>query len=146
VTTSPGSPVVVLLAHGALAQSLIDTAIMIVGDCDGVFALGLAEGEAPAALHDRLQHLLADHVAGGRGALLLVDLLGGSPSNIATQALVTHGASIEVVTGVNLAMLIETLTSREGKDVHSMAELAAQSGEAGIVNARVRLQEQGVLP
>jgi mannose PTS system EIIA component len=142
------SPLVVVLAHGPLARSLVDTARMIIGECEGLLPLALEEGEAPAALQQRLADVLARHAI-DRPALLLVDLFGGSPSTIAAQALIEHDAAVEaavaVVTGVNLPMLLETLMSRKGKDVQALAELAAQSGRDGIVITRERLREQGLL-
>ncbi len=136
------SPVVLVLAHGSLAGALVETAAMIAGDEPDVVPISLAAGERPEVLAGRITEALDRYP--GRSALLLVDLFGGSPATAAAQLLGQYPA-LQVVTGVNLPMLLETLLNRERGDTQSLAALATQGGEQGIVNVRERLSDQGLL-
>ena len=94
---------VLILSHGALAHALVDTAERIVGRLEDVQALSLDWDEPRATLLARL-HQVIDSIDEGDGVLILTDLFGDTPSNLAL-GLVEPGR-VEVVTGVNLPMVL----------------------------------------
>jgi PTS system mannose-specific IIA component len=100
----------VVATHGKLAQELIDTAEGVCGkleQCRAVsFAGAGAMEETRAALAQAIQE-----VDTGDGVLVLTDMFGGSPANLALTFL---DERLEVVTGVNLPMLMKLSTCREG--------------------------------
>ncbi len=135
-------PLVLVVGHGALATALVETAAMIAGEEPDVVPIALAVGERPEVMVERIGEVLGRHP--GRAALVLVDLFGGSPATAAAQ-LLGQDPSLQIVTGANLPMLLETLMQRERGDTPALAALAAQGGAEGIVNVRERLSEQGLL-
>ncbi len=101
---------VVVCTHGALAQQLLASARMIVGEYAAAEAVAVEPGEGPDVIRDRISKAV-EAVDDGSGVLLLCDMFGGTPSNLALSLL---GDDREVVTGVNLPMLLKLWTHREG--------------------------------
>jgi len=131
---------VVLAAHGEVAPALLKAAEAIVGPMEGVKAISLGSGASP----DGMKSLVSDsirEVNQGDGVLLLCDMFGGTPSNVclSTQC----GIAVEVVTGVNLPMLLKLSTAR--KTAPSLEEAAAQIasyGQRHITHASALLREK----
>jgi PTS system mannose-specific IIA component len=101
---------VVVVTHGQLATELVNSAEMIVGDLPHVAAVSIgwhddverAREEISQAI-ERVQLAIADDVSPA-GVLVLTDMFGGTPTNLAVT-LVTD--RVEVITGVNLPMLLK---------------------------------------
>ena len=110
---------VLILSHGALAHALVDTAERIVGQLDDVQALSLDWDEPRENLLGRL-HQVIDSIDDGDGVLILTDLFGDTPSNLAL-GLVEPGR-VEVVTGVNLPMVLRLAC--QGSKPTTVPELA----------------------
>lgn len=121
---------IVLVSHGSLAAGMLDAARMIVGEMEGVAAVGLFESEAVEDLIGKIEAALTE-VDQGEGALILVDAFGASPFNASARLAMTR-KKIEVITGMNLPMLLELAVQREGRDLAGVAELALQTGTASI--------------
>jgi len=115
---------VVVVTHGDFGQALVRSAEMIVGAQENVRAVALLPEESPTGFGDKLDAALAD--LEGQDILLLIDLFGGTPCNVASRKVLQ--ANTEVITGMNMAMLIEALTSR---DCMPLSELVVQVTEAG---------------
>ena len=101
---------VVVATHGKLGEELLATVAAVCGPLPQAQAVALSSSqsmeEARAALSAAIQ--AAD---GGQGVLVLTDMFGGTPSNLALTFL---EKGIEVVTGVNLPMLLKLSTARAG--------------------------------
>ena len=121
---------IVLVSHGSLASGMLDGARMIVGNLEGVAAVGLFESEAVEDLMGKIEAALAQ-VDQGDGTLILVDAFGASPFN-ASARLALERKNIEVVTGMNLPMLLELAVQREGRDLAGVAQLALETGRSSI--------------
>ena len=117
---------VVLAAHGEVAPALLKAAEAIVGPMEAVKAISLGSGGSPEGMRAAVAQAACD-VNQGDGVLLLVDMFGGTPSNICltTQC----GVRVEVVTGVNLPMLLKLATARV--TAPSLEEAAAQIASYG---------------
>lgn len=102
---------VVLCTHRSLAQALYDTAQMILGELPQVAIMSVEPGDGMDAMLERLRAAIAE-VNAGAGVLVLCDMFGGTPSNLALSFL---GDEVELVTGVNLPMLLKLSQSREGR-------------------------------
>ena len=97
---------VVVAAHGALADALVDTARLVVPTIGKVAAVGITDTDDSARYEKRLRQAV-EQVSGGGGVLLLTDMFGGTPSNL---GLTLHDyGNVEVLTGTNLPMLIKAL-------------------------------------
>lgn len=130
---------IVIVSHGPLAEGLKGAAEMIVGPQERFRAIGMD----PAADLDRLRgeiEAVVAEVASDDGALVLVDMMGGSPSN-ASAYLAVGGTP--VICGVNLPMLLEVLTTRESTTASALAELALQAGKESVLNLGERLGNAG---
>lgn len=101
---------IMIIAHGGLAESLIASATHMLGSQPerllGLSVTGSAQTEA--ALEQA--RALALSIDDGAGVIVLTDMVGGTPANIATH--LVRAGSIEGVAGVNLPMLMRTLTYR----------------------------------
>jgi mannose/fructose-specific phosphotransferase system component IIA len=121
-----------ILTHGALAQALVDTAQHIVGDLRDVHCLALDWNEPRDTLLGRLSDVTA-RLDQGEGVLILTDLYGDTPSNLAL-GLIRPG-HVEVVTGVNLAMVLRLCCL--GARPMELGELARWIQEKGRQGIRV---------
>jgi mannose PTS system EIIA component len=135
----------VVIAHAPFAQSLFDCA-------RHVFACGpercavvdiVADADVAAELA-RARAAIAD-VDGGTGVLVLTDLFGATPGNIATQ--LADPGRVEVVAGVNLPMLLRVLCYRQGTSLADMPQKAVTGGVSGIIKiASTSPQNQRLFP
>jgi PTS system mannose-specific IIA component len=122
----------VVATHGNLAEELLRTAEGVCGaleQCRAVsVAASLAMEDARAQLADAIKA-----VDSGDGVLVLTDMFGGSPANLALTFL---DEKIEVVTGVNLPMLVKLSTCRsEGAALHETAQMLTGYGQKNITLA-----------
>jgi PTS system mannose-specific IIA component len=115
----------VIVTHGHLAGELLAAAEMIVGPISFITAVSIGWHDDVDAARDEVQRAIT-RVSQGAGVLLLTDMFGGTPTNIASMFL--EDGNIEVVTGVNLPMIIK-LSSHEGSG--SLTETARRVSELG---------------
>ena len=122
---------VVITTHGHAAKALLATAEMIIGAQDNVRCVDFVPGENGEVLAGKIRAAAAELDTSG-GLLLLVDLWGGTPFN-ASSVIAHDDANIEVVTGVNVPMLVSTLMEREDiSDLGELAALALREGADGV--------------
>ncbi|HEX9629037.1 MAG TPA: PTS sugar transporter subunit IIA [Pyrinomonadaceae bacterium] len=115
----------VIVTHGHLAGELLAAAEMIIGPISFITAVSIGWHDDVDAARDEVQRAIT-RVSQGAGVLLLTDMFGGTPTNIASMFL--EDGNIEVVTGVNLPMVIK-LASHEGSS--SLIETARRVSELG---------------
>ncbi len=113
-----------------MAEGMIDAARMIVGEMEGVAAVSLKESDAVEDLINRVEAAV-DEVDQGDGALIMVDAFGASPFN-ASARLAMNRKNVEVVSGMNLPMLLELAVQREGQDLEAVTQIALETGTASI--------------
>lgn len=130
---------VVVVAHGKLAHELMSTAELILGPQENFTAVSLhADGEVDEA-RKALKKAISK-VDQGDGVLLLTDLFGGTPSNLCLSFL--EDDNIEVVSGVNLPMLIKLPSFTDKHDLGEVAKLIMEYGKRNISVASRRLYEE----
>jgi PTS system mannose-specific IIA component len=125
---------IVVVTHGQLAEELVRAARTIVGDMPAVAAVSIGWGDDVAAARAAIERTLAE--LGEHGALLLTDMFGGTPTNVALSFL---APGVEIVTGVNLPMLIKLSTHRGGS-LGELARLAKEQGRDSIAVASELLE------
>ena len=115
----------VLVTHGRLAEEFIAATEHVVGPQPQVRAVCIGPDDD---MEQRRKDILAavDHVDDGDGVILLTDMFGGTPSNLAIS--VMDKANVEVIAGMNLPMLIKLASAREGE---SLADAVASAQQAG---------------
>ena len=121
---------IVVAAHGDLADALVATAEMICGRLDGVHAVGLLPADSPESFSERFMDVAGDPAG---KLLILTDLAGGTPHNVALAATRRLPRSV-LISGVNLAVLIEAAMSTDALDGEAVERLVAGGREA-LVNA-----------
>lgn len=119
----------VVLTHRRLAQELIATAELIVGKMENCVGLSI---DPSVSVEDLRRQMITamNQVNDGDGVIMLTDMFGGTPSNLSLSFLNQEG--IEVVTGVNLPMLIKLAHSRDDCKVDELARLIKDYGRRSI--------------
>jgi PTS system mannose-specific IIA component len=120
---------VVVITHGQLATELLNAAEMIVGDLPRFQAVSIGWHDDVGVAHELIAKAIAK-VNSGAGVLLLTDMFGGTPSNLGLAFL--DAGRVEVVTGVNLPMLIKLAKASEASDVLAIARTLCEEGRAAI--------------
>ncbi|MFP3868343.1 MAG: PTS sugar transporter subunit IIA [Desulfobacteraceae bacterium] len=122
---------VLIVTHHQLAEALLSTCDLILGHLDGVLAVSLDPSATPEDSRQQIADALAQ-VDNGQGVLILTDMFGGTPSNLSLSFL--KNGQIEVVTGVNVPMLMRLAQIRQIGDL-SLQDIALalkESGQKGI--------------
>jgi PTS system mannose-specific IIA component len=117
---------IVVVTHGRIAEELVNAARTIVGELPSVAAVSIGWSDDPGAAEKAIERGLAE--AGGGEALVLTDMFGGTPTNLSLPYL---SEKVEIVTGVNLPMLIKALSLREGALVE-VARAVREQGKGAI--------------
>ncbi len=121
----------IILSHGDLADSLVKSAGMLVGDAKQVVAAGIFPNDTPEQFEEYMRICL-ENVDTGDGVVALVDLYGGTPNNIIFK-LAHEMKNIRIVTGVNLPMLVYLLTERQPEmGIQELVDGLVASGRDGI--------------
>jgi PTS system mannose-specific IIA component len=120
---------VVVVTHGQLANELVNAAEMIVGDLPQFTAVSIGwHDDVNDAREDIAQAI--ERVRGPEGVLLLTDMFGGTPSNLGMTFLETD--RLEVITGVNLPMLIKLASLSRSSDLLAVAKEMQEHGRNAI--------------
>ncbi len=120
-----------LLTHGQFASGILDAANLIVGKQAGVEVLALKENDSIDELGERTAAVVNKLKTGCDGVLIMVDIFGASPCNVASM-LMANDPKIDVVTGLNLPMLLDVLLQRNTLSLAELAKVASISGGEGI--------------
>jgi PTS system mannose-specific IIA component len=131
----------VIIAHSFIGRELIATAEYIVGRIEGITAISI-DCETNAFEARKAISRAIKEVERGEGVLLMTDLFGGSPSNIAFSFL--NNEKIEVVTGVNLPMILTFWNTRKRIDLMELSRAIQVSGARSISRARNLMEKKGV--
>ena len=127
---------VVVVTHGELAQELLKTTESIVGSLENFEAVSV-NAERDAEDERRTIEEAIRKVDQGDGVILLTDLFGGTPSNICLSFL--KEMDVEVVSGVNLPMLIKLPSFMNNNNLEEAANLTMEYGKRNISVASRRL-------
>jgi PTS system mannose-specific IIA component len=134
---------VVVVTHGQLAAELVNAAETIVGDLPTFAAVSIGWHED---VHDARNEIAAAiaRVQGQEGVLVLTDMFGGTPSNLGITFLEPN--RVEVVTGVNLPMLIKAANLREQTNLSDVARTLREHGRNAIWVASDLLKGESSAP
>ena len=117
------------MTHGHLAGELLAAAEMIIGPISHITSVSIGWHDDVDAARDEVQRAI-NRVTQGAGVLLLTDMFGGTPTNIASMFL--EEGVIEVVTGVNLPMVIKLASSTGDDPLTEIARKICDQGRQGI--------------
>jgi len=128
----------VIVTHGQLAGELLAAAEMIVGPISHIAAVSIGWHDDVDAARDEVQRAIT-RMSRQRGVLLLTDMFGGTPTNIASMFL--EDGAVEVITGVNLPMVIKLATATTEDSLAETARKICDQGRQGIYLAGALLAE-----
>jgi PTS system mannose-specific IIA component len=127
---------IVVVTHGALAGELVNATRTIVGDIPAIAAVSIGWTDDMGSAREAIERALAE--VGGEDVLILTDMFGGTPTNVSLPFL---SPKVEIVTGVNLPMLIKLTSLREGELVE-VARVIREQGKGAIYVASEILEKK----
>jgi PTS system mannose-specific IIA component len=121
---------IVIVTHGNFGKELLKSVEMIMGEQKDVVAFGLNLGDDVETLKENVRKTVEENQSLNKTTLIMVDLLGGSPSNIALSLLKDY--DVKVLVGINMPMLIEILSSKDYCGIDVLMENGYKAGIEGI--------------
>ncbi|HEX9910476.1 MAG TPA: PTS fructose transporter subunit IIA [Desulfatiglandales bacterium] len=118
-----------IVTHCDLGKELLNAAEFILGKIEAVDTIAITETSGTDLLRKKIEGKVGA-LDRGDGVLILTDMFGGTPSNLSLSFL--KEGKIEVLTGVNLPMLIAIVQNRPNSKVTTLAEKAQEAGRLGI--------------
>ncbi|MBV9215788.1 MAG: PTS sugar transporter subunit IIA [Acidobacteria bacterium] len=128
----------VIISHGQVANELLAAAETVVGDLSHISSVSIGWHDDVEMAKNEIERAI-EHVSSGNGVLLLTDMFGGTPTNIAAMFL--KRGEVEIVTGVNLSMVIKLATSKQAS-LSALAKEIEQEGKEAICLAGELLEPQ----
>jgi PTS system mannose-specific IIA component len=120
---------IVIVTHGRLAQELVETTRIIVGkNVDHIIPISVGWNDDMADIQKTISTAISK-VDQGDGVLVLTDMFGGTPSNISLSFL---SDKVEIITGVNLPMLIKIVNVGERCNLKELSHLILEQGKKSI--------------
>jgi len=116
----------VIISHGNLAREFRAALEHVVGPQNQIAAIAITPDDDMEERREAILNAIKT-VDSGDGIVLLTDMFGGTPSNLAISAM--NGANVEVIAGVNLPMLIKLARVREESRLSEAAEEARKAGQ-----------------
>ena len=130
----------VLVTHGRLADEFVSALVHVVGPQQNVATVCIGPDDDMEARRADIIKAVKD-VDDGAGVILLTDMFGGTPSNLAISVL--ENGKVEVVAGINLPLLIKIASEREKDDLAGAVTAAQEAGRKYINVASALLGEGG---
>lgn len=128
----------VVATHSRLAEEFLRAAEMIIGPLKGARAVCIHQEDGMEKIRNEIQSAMAE-VAGEEGVVIMTDMFGGTPANISLSFL--EPKRIEVLTGVNLPMVLKFFNSEEGLGLSDLAAILKAYGQQSIALASEFLQK-----
>ncbi len=129
----------VIVSHGQVANELLAAAETVVGAQNHIVAVSIGWHDDVEMAKDEIQRAIKQ-VSHGNGVLLLTDMFGGTPTNI--SAMFIKANEIEIVTGVNLPMVIKLATQNETLTLMELAKEVEEQGKQAIYRTSQLLEPQ----
>jgi PTS system mannose-specific IIA component len=129
----------VIITHGNLANELLAAAQTVVGELNHLAAVSIGWNDEVETAKDQISRAIKS-VSNGNGVLLLTDMFGGTPTNISAMFIVEN--EVEIVTGVNLPMVIKIASQHKEMSLGEMAKEAVEQGKNSIYRASELLMPQ----
>lgn len=125
---------ILLITHGTLGESLIQCACHVINKRPlRIVQIGVAAQDDPQDVLQEARRQL-EVLDSGQGVLILTDIYGATPSNIAMKLRVP--GQVEVVAGVNVSMLLRVLTYREKNDIDTVVQKAITGACDGVIHIK----------
>ncbi|MCL1972771.1 MAG: PTS sugar transporter subunit IIA [Endomicrobia bacterium] len=128
---------IIIVAHGELAQELLNSAETIAGKQPNIYALNRGLQDSLAQMQMKIDVLLKE-ISDDSGVLILTDMMGGTPCNASVP--MCRAFNTEVLAGVNLPMVLSAIfAAKSVKNVSELADKVLADGQKSIINVKKRL-------
>ena len=127
---------ILIVTHGNIGKELLDSASMFIKIEQQVHVIGLYADDDINDVHKKVENFISHHAA----VLILTDLLSGATTRIAALSL--QYPQVEVITGMNLVMLISAIRESLNYDVKTLAAVVKKTAVEDIVNVRKRIDDE----
>ncbi|EMG26968.1 mannose/fructose/sorbose PTS transporter subunit IIA [Listeria fleischmannii] len=128
---------IIIGTHGESARELLKSTEMIIGKQENVEYITFVPGENTDTLITKYNEKL-DSIDTSQGVIFMVDLFGGSPYN-ASSRIALPQENMDVVTGVNIPMLLETFSMRANASIADLVNIAIHAGSEGVKSLKQSL-------
>lgn len=128
---------IIVVTHGELGKTLISTAESITGSIGDISCIAVKNGDSAEDIRKSIAAAIKE-LDKGAGVLIFTDMFGGTPSNISLSFLEDN--KVEVLTGVNLPMLLKLYSHRKDKTLSEIADILKTNGQKSIVLASEMLK------
>lgn len=129
----------VIVSHGQVANELLAAAETVVGNLSHIKAVSIGWHDDVELAKNEISRAIKE-VSSGVGVLLLTDMFGGTPTNI--SAMFIKENEIEIVTGVNLPMVIKLAAQNQQMTLAEMAKMVEEQGKQSIYRTGALLEPQ----
>lgn len=130
---------ILIVSHGRLAEALISSVQFLVGNLQKIRGISIWPKDKGKEVRDQIQREIKE-VDDGDGVVILTDVMGGTPTNLSLSFLKEE--KVEVVTGVNMPMLLTLSSYRKGRSLREIGKLVKKSGRRGIILAKELLRSR----
>jgi PTS system mannose-specific IIA component len=129
----------VVVSHGQLASELVSAAETVIGPIEHILAVSIGWHDDVDMAKDEIERAIkqADK---GVGVIVMTDMFGGTPTNISAMFLKEN--EVEIVTGVNLPMIIKFATSERSGKLNEVAKEIEEQGKQSIYRTSALLEPQ----
>lgn len=129
----------IIVSHGQLANELLSAAETVVGELSNITAVSIGWHDDVEMAKDEIERAIKQ-VAQGSGVLILTDMFGGTPTNI--SAMFLKEGEVEIVTGVNLPMVIKLASYTKEATLEEIALQVEEQGKQSIYRTSALLEPQ----
>ena len=130
---------VLIVSHGGFAEALISSLQFLVGQQRKIRGVSIWPKDREKEIKDRIRQEIVE-VNDGDGVVILTDVLGGTATNLSLSFL--DNEKVELVTGVNMPMLLTLSSCREGRSLREIGKLLKKSGRRSIILAKQLLESK----
>jgi PTS system mannose-specific IIA component len=129
----------VIVSHGQVATELLAAAETVVGDLSHIVAVSIGWHDDVEAAKNEIERAI-NNVSQGSGVIVLTDMFGGTPTNI--SAMFLKKGEVEIVTGVNLPMVIKLASNAKQVSLAELAQEIEDQGKQSIYRTSALLEPQ----
>jgi PTS system mannose-specific IIA component len=130
---------VLIVSHGGFAEALISSLQFLVGKQQKIRGVSIWPKDQEKEIKDRIRREIVK-VNDGDGVVILTDGLGGTATNLSLSFL--ENEKVELVTGVNMPMLLTLSSYRKGRSLREIGKLVKKSGRRSIIMAKQLLESK----
>ncbi|MXQ74379.1 hypothetical protein GSF08_10630 [Clostridiaceae bacterium DONG20-135] len=130
---------IIVMSHGDMANGLKDTMMMILGEQEDIYFISFTPSDSIEDFRKRV-NVIYHSIEEDRQVLFLTDLYGGTPNHVATAMKIAEPGRVEVLSGVNMPLLMEA-TLGKAKVLSDIVEHLLEQGRGGMIRIEPALDQ-----